>query len=175
MKTDRRIKYTQTVIRQAFLQLLRASTVEKIKVSEICRLADINRATFYRHYENQYDLLACLENEMFNEIKKSAYECRNDIDKLTETILCRFYEQKETWTLLLSDHADLGFQAKIYNFFEEHFIKGEHSKEKEMKYQFLLYGYSGLIDRWAKGGMKEAPEKMAACINALRHEMLQRK
>lgn len=30
----------------------------------------------------------------------------------------KFYEQKETWTLLLSDHADLGFQNKIYSFFQ---------------------------------------------------------
>ena len=74
------------VIRRAFLELLGRLPVEKITVAEICRKAEINRATFYRYYENQYDLLSSLENEMFEEIKKSAFEYRNDIDKLTEII-----------------------------------------------------------------------------------------
>lgn len=173
MKTDRRVRYTQMVIRQAFLELLKTSPVEQVTVTEICRLAEINRATFYRHYENQYDLLAHLESEMLNAIKNVAYECGNDIDKLTETILCNFYEQKETWTLLLSDHADLGFQSKIYSFFEVHFIKDKSSKESELKYRFLLYGYSGLIENWARNGMKEPPREMARYINALRHELIE--
>lgn len=109
---------------------------------------------------------------MFEDIKKSAYQYGNDIDKLTEIILCKFYEQKETWTLLLSDHADLRFQYKIYSFFKEYFIKDGSSQKSEMKYQFLLYGYSGLIDNWAKNGMQESPREMAKYINDLRHEMV---
>lgn len=173
MKTDGRVRYTKMVIRQAFLQLLKMDTVEKANVSEICRLAEINRATFYRHYENQYDLLSSLENEMLEEIQQSAYECGSDIDRLTEAILRKFYEQKDTWSLLLSDHADLGFQAKIYSFFEAHFVKEGTSKESELKYRFLLYGYSGLIENWAKGGMKESPGEMAGYLNRIRHSMVQ--
>lgn len=175
MKTDGRTKYTQEAIRKAFLRLLKTKAVEKATVTEICRMAEINRATFYRHYENQYELLSCMENEMFDEIKSAAYECGADIDKLTETILCKFYEQKEIWLLLLSDHADLGFQSKIYNFFENHFVREGSSEKSEMKYRFLLYGYSGLIDNWAKSGMKEAPAEMASSLNALRHEMVRAK
>lgn len=175
MKTDRRKIYTQTIIRQAFMQLLKEQIVEKITVTEICRLAEINRATFYRHYENQYDLLSCLETEMFEEIKKSTYSCGNNIDKLTETILCKFYEQKESWTLLLSDHANLSFQSKIYAFFEEYFNKESKSKQSEFKYRFLLYGYSGLIDNWAKSGMKETPKKMAGYLNSIRQELIKNK
>lgn len=175
MKSDKRTRYTRKVIHGAFLQLLKTNTVEKITVTEICRLAEINRATFYRHYENQYDLLSCMENEMLEDIKKAAYECGNDIDKLTEIILCKFYEQKETWMLLLSDHADLGFQSKIYRFFEGHFMKSSISGEGKLKYRFLLYGYSGLIDHWAKNGMKEPPKEMAGYLNALRHEMVRKK
>ena len=50
---DARTRYTKMVIRNAFLQLLRKYSIEKISVTEICRLAEINRATFYRYYENQ--------------------------------------------------------------------------------------------------------------------------
>lgn len=117
MKTNARIRYTKFAIRNAFLELLRKYSIEKVTVAEICRIAEINRATFYRYYDNQYDLLSNLENEMFEEIKSSLFECKNDIDMLTEQIFTKFVEKKEVWTLLLSDHADLGFQNKIYFFF----------------------------------------------------------
>lgn len=172
MKTDGRVKYTQMMIKQAFLELLKSMPVEQASVTEICKLADINRATFYRHYENQYDLLSFLENEMFEDIKKSTFEYGNDIDKLTESILCKFFEKKETWLLLLSNHADLSFQYKIYKFFEKFFIKENPSKQSELKFNFLLYGYSGLITQWATDGMKETPVEMANYIKNIRHDII---
>lgn len=172
MKTDARVKYTKMVIRSSFLELLKKTPVERITVAEICRIAEINRATFYRHYSNQYELLSAMENEMFDEIKKSAYEYRGDIDKLTEMILRKFSEQKETWSLLLSDHADLGFLSKIYTFFDGLFVSDNATKERELRYRFLLYGYSGTFDHWVKSGMKETPEEMASYLSRFRHDLV---
>lgn len=171
MTTDARTKYTKMVIRRAFLQLLQKQSIEKISVAEICRLAEINRATFYRHYENQYDLLSTLENEMLDEIKKSTYEYKDNIDQLTKTILNRLFEQKEMWTLLLSDHADLGFLSKIFAFFEEYLTKKYATKESELRYRFLLYGYSGIFDYWIKGGMKESPKEIAEYLSKFRYDL----
>lgn len=171
MKTDARIRYTKFAIRNAFLELLRKYSIEKVTVAEICRIAEINRATFYRYYDNQYDLLSNLENEMFEEIKSSLFECKNDIDMLTERIFTKFVEQKEVWTLLLSDHADLGFQNKIYTFFDEYFAKNTSSKESELRYRFLLYGYSGIFDYWIQNGMQESPKEMAEYIGKFRHDL----
>lgn len=172
MKTDARIRYTKRVIREAFLELLGKFSIEKITVTEICKNAGINRATFYRYYENQYDLLSALENEMFDEIKKSTHEHGSDIDKLTEVIFMKFAEQKEMWALLLSDHADLGFLSKIYAFFEVYFAKDDSTKERELRYRFLLYGYSGIFDYWIKNGMKESPKDMAAYVSGFRHNLI---
>lgn len=165
------IRYTKYAIRNAFMELLKKQPIEKVTVTEICKIAEINRATFYRYYENQYDLLSALENEMFDDIKKSLFECRNDIDKLTENIFLKFSEQKEVWTLLLSNHVDTRFQAKIYTFFDEYFAKGNTSKESELRYRFLLYGYSGIFDYWVKNGMKESPRVMAEYVGKFRHDL----
>ncbi len=172
MGTDARTKYTKMVIRSSFLELLSKSSVEKVTVVEICKKAGINRATFYRYYDNQYDLLAALEQEMLDEIKASTYEYRDNIEELTRTIFSRFYDQKDVWTILLSDHADLGFQSRIYAFFDSHFAKDESSKESVLRYRFLLYGYSGIFNDWVKNGMLEPPEEMAAYLNRFRHDLI---
>lgn len=171
MTTDARTRYTKMVIHSAFLQLLKERPIEKVSVAEICRLAGINRATFYRNYENQYDLLSALENEMLEDIKKSVYQYDGNIDKLTETILEKFSEQKEMWTLLLSDHADLGFLLKIYSFLEDHLTRNHSTKESELRYRFLLHGYSGVFDDWIKGGMKEPPRIIAGYLSKFRHDL----
>lgn len=163
------------VIQESFFTLLRQRPIEQITVADICRGAGINRATFYRHYENPYDLLSTLENEMLEDIKQSAYEYGGDVDKLMEVIFCKFVENKETWSLLLSDHADLSFLYKIYHFFDDYFQKGNMTKERDLRYRFLLYGYSGIFDYWVKTGMAESPKEMANYLKKFRHDLIRNK
>ena len=56
-KEDRRTRYTRQVIKEAFLKLLEEKEYPKITVTEICRLAEINRGTFYLHYYDTADVL----------------------------------------------------------------------------------------------------------------------
>ncbi|MBY9077354.1 TetR/AcrR family transcriptional regulator [Paenibacillus sp. CGMCC 1.18879] len=56
-KKDLRIKKTQKVIRDAFIDLLDKIGFEAITVQEIATAAMINRSTFYLHYVDKYDLL----------------------------------------------------------------------------------------------------------------------
>ena len=69
---DRRVKYTQKVIKEAFIDLLEAKDIKKITVSEICEKCDINRATFYRYYLDVYDLLDKIEEDFVNEVKAAS-------------------------------------------------------------------------------------------------------
>ena len=65
---DRRVKYTKTIIKDTFISLLSSKDINKISVSEICKVADINRATFYRYYLDIYDLLDKIEDDFIEEI-----------------------------------------------------------------------------------------------------------
>ncbi|MCB0112885.1 MAG: TetR/AcrR family transcriptional regulator C-terminal domain-containing protein [Caldilineaceae bacterium] len=54
--TDPRIERTLQQIRGAFLALLETQSFDRITVSAVSVRAGINRATFYRHYTDIYDL-----------------------------------------------------------------------------------------------------------------------
>ena len=60
-KIDRRRRYTLSVIREAFFALLAEVGFAKMTVADICRRADINRGTFYLHYEDKFALLDALK------------------------------------------------------------------------------------------------------------------
>lgn len=63
---DRRTKYTRKVIRDAMMELLNTKPYSKISVTEICRLAEINRGTFYIHYYDVDDVLDDILNLSFS-------------------------------------------------------------------------------------------------------------
>jgi len=49
---------TKTWIAEAMKRLLVKKPLEKIRVTEICREAEIERPTFYYHFRDKYDLMA---------------------------------------------------------------------------------------------------------------------
>lgn len=65
---DLRIKKTKRAIRSAFYELIKEKPLEKITVREIAERAEINKTTFYSHYETVYDLVDQLEQEAVAEV-----------------------------------------------------------------------------------------------------------
>ena len=63
-KTDRRIVKTKENIRKAFLQLIQSKEFHKITVTELANIANIDRKTFYLHYNSIGDILKEFEAEL---------------------------------------------------------------------------------------------------------------
>lgn len=56
-KMDRRTRYTRQAIKDILLKELKTKPYSKITVTEICKLAEMNRGTFYLHYYDIDDVL----------------------------------------------------------------------------------------------------------------------
>lgn len=65
---DLRIKRTRQSIINAFVELRKSKPLEKITVTELANLALINKATFYSHYQDIYDLSEQLEDEIIDNV-----------------------------------------------------------------------------------------------------------
>ena len=113
---DRRVKYTKKIIKATFLELLSKKDIKKITVSEICNIADINRATFYRYYLDVHNLLESIEDEFVCELK-NAYKPNETDEKsvyqFSKTLLNVFLENKEQLKVLFSTNENLTFLHDI--------------------------------------------------------------
>ena len=63
---DLRVKKTRKSIVDAFIELRQIKPLEKITVKELASKAMINKATFYLHYQDIYDLEDSLESELIS-------------------------------------------------------------------------------------------------------------
>ncbi|MGN0295047.1 MAG: TetR/AcrR family transcriptional regulator [Lachnospiraceae bacterium] len=76
LKKDLRTVRTKTRIKQTFLELMKKKAFGKITVTEICSSLGINRGTFYLHYQDLYDVLDELEEELLQlEDTPEHYQC----------------------------------------------------------------------------------------------------
>lgn len=64
---DRRVRKTRKAIKDAFLFLSTTQDVNKIKVSKLTEIADINRKTFYLHYVDIFGVLEEIQNEFIHQ------------------------------------------------------------------------------------------------------------
>lgn len=173
-KVDRRVKYTKMVIKDSLIMLLQQKPLTKISVKEICQHADINRATFYAHYSDPYDLLQQLELEIIAEINQylSGYDFRNNKDapiEVTENILEYIKQNAELFDLLLNSDGAKKFQQVIIDIIgQQHFTSSIDPdgdvNEATYIFQFLASGSVGIIQKWLADGMKKPVKEVVALI-----------
>ncbi len=171
-KLDRRKKYTQMVLKDSLMQLLKEKQISSITVKEICEWADINRSTFYSHFTDQFDLLDKIENELIDDMAGYLHQCNfeNDQDDLQmiEKLLEYFASKHEVCQTLLNEKVDTTFQNK---FAQDIFMKNwkaDKQLSKEMSMYLSIFTISGsiyTIKSWLNQGMDKSPKEMAEIIN----------
>ena len=117
-KEDRRVRRTKKLLTQALTQLLQEKQINEITVKELTDLADMNRGTFYLYYKDIFDMLAKIEDGLFEALDEiaSLHE-HDDVSHQTTPILLdlfRFIEEnQEMCRVLLSPHGDMNFLHRL--------------------------------------------------------------
>ena len=111
-KTDLRVVKTNKVLFDALLKLMKEKNFEKIKISDICEEALINRTTFYAHYEDKYELLLALidnlKDSFLNELKKNEneYLTKEYLIELLKISLNHIDQNREVYRSILSNNRN---------------------------------------------------------------------
>lgn len=156
-KTDRRTLYTRKVIMESYIQLLKEKPREKIKITELCQLAEINRCTFYLHFEDINAVGQAIEQQMYEkfihfiETQKPEVKKRQVIsDCFMDAIL-----HDDTYTTMMRMHNPAASFSNMIGscYFEEMkaiLPKGNHLTERkqEILYAFIVGGIAAVQYNW---------------------------
>ncbi len=168
---DARVRYTRMIIEQSFLELLKEKPASKITVTELCQKAQINRATFYKHYLDVPDLLEKIEEQLFEEIR--AVFSSGDVELYAFLLKMLRYtcQEKDRYMALGGENGDPNLMTKTFLVCYENAypllsrnIPDLPESEKQMLYHYLSQGAGGILTWWVKDGMKVPPEDVAQFV-----------
>lgn len=158
IKNNRRTQYTKKIIKETVLSLLQEQQIDAITVTEVCKMADINRATFYRYFDDIYSCLDKIEDEFFNslDIPKDL----SPVESLNR-LLDAFYNNPQ-----ISNLVFIECKTELLNRMHDTMNPGYHEVTEFDKYQrtYIMLGMQGIMKRWVKNGMKESPKELTQII-----------
>lgn len=172
-------KYFNTAVKmdKAFLELLEKKDFEFITVKEICEKAEVNRSTFYLHYETIGDLLDESVQYMFDRLNTyftdSDIYVMNDIKSadlddlylitpnLLKPYLTFIAENKRLFATALLKADSLGLKQsydKLFTHVLNPILERFRIPENRRKYTLTFYisGIIAIIDEWIKGNCTES-------------------
>lgn len=168
---DARVRYTRMIIEQSFLECLREKPVAKITVTELCQKAQINRATFYKHYLDIPDLLEKMEENIFSQIRSAFSAKEVELEAFLLKMLQYTCQERDCFFLLGGENGDPNLMTKTflvcyesaYPLLSQSNPDMDESK-LQMLYHFLSHGAGGILTWWIRDGMRLPPENVAQYI-----------
>ncbi len=174
-KTNRKVKYTKMVLKESLIKLLKVKPVSRITITEICEEADINRATFYAHYSDQFALLQQIEQELMDDINRylARYSFRESDPgslQLMEQIFEYIKENSEVCSVLLCESGDKKFLNDVLLIVQKQCIaewtthRAINKEDAAYLYSYATNGSLGAILMWLGNGMDKTTHEMAEII-----------
>ena len=113
---DLRIQKTRAAIKSAFIELRKKKTIEKITVTELAKLAEINKATFYLHYSDIYSLADEMEDEVIDDILSEIPGLNRFMDeprRYASEMFRAFLNNRKMLNSIFSGSRYSGFAGKV--------------------------------------------------------------
>ncbi|AVH75237.1 TetR/AcrR family transcriptional regulator [Weissella koreensis] len=154
---------TKAQIIDAFITILNTKDISKITISDITKEAKINRGTFYRHFDDKFDLINKKEDEILDQTKDILKKYLDDnvtsssFNTYRTEVLSVLNNNSSFISAMIGENGDLTFETKIltemYTFSQNNIkyfgIVIDHPTiEQEITLQFLTNGLLGVIKTW---------------------------
>lgn len=174
MKEDQRTVLTKRLLQEGLLRLLKKKEMGKIRVTELCAESGINRATFYRHYQQPRDILTEMRREVFRDIQALVEKDASEKDPLRwlEAVCSYFYAQREVLNTFFRSRTDDEFVQLINELcigrsaLSHVACLGRDLDESSVK--LAAYYYSGgifyILRQWLSEPIDKTPKEVAALI-----------
>lgn len=185
-KTGNRLTVrTKQALITAYLELLQESPSENIKISEICKRANLSRPTFYNHFQTKDEILLSyldeILEEMFKNFRKkqaednpflSFNEAATNFFKLwkSKANLFALIKANKVECLLiekLKDHHLTTYHEAVAPLFPIH-------DEEILEYftSHISYIFFSILEEWMDKKMKRTPEEMGELLAILFNPLL---
>lgn len=166
---NKRKKESMERIEKVFIEMLQTKKLSEISVSDICKLAGLNRTTFYANYTDIYGLADAIRDKLENEVsdlyREEVTQGFNSNDYL------KLFQHIKDNQIFYKTYFKLGYDNNYKIFRYDTNLAREHFQNRFIEYhmEFFKAGITQIIKLWLNSGCKESPEDMAEIIKSEYH------
>ncbi len=185
-KSESKYFNTATKMDLALISLLKKKPLEYITVSEICKAAEVNRSTFYLHYETIDDLLNETTRYLLNgflsyfstDTRSIAFNLKNcelkDLIFISDEYLTPYFsyikDNKEVFATALLHNKTLGFKDVYTRMFENIFnpiLDRFRYPDEDRQYVMMYYlnGLNAIVCEWLKNDCEKPISDLSRIIS----------
>ena len=175
-KIDRRIRKTKKALFDSLLQLLEKQPINKVSVSDLCALADVNRSSFYKYYSDPFDMLEQIERNFFEDFSTTwnVYIAQHSFSEIVLVFVNKIFESQNFCRILFNPHRNTQLLEQLlqvaYSTCITDFKKRNpdaDNSQLEYLYAFLVHGSLGIIKQWLNNNCEESPDIIADLIKQI--------
>ncbi len=183
---DLRVRRTRKLLQKALLETAAEKGFAHVTVRDISERAMVNRATFYHHYEDKYDLLAQYMEELSGFMDSAEGET-SPSDGAAQApdrppvglvkLLRHMQANADFYRVMLSKQGDPAFCAQSFRGYIEqgfrHMLSGQVSQADpsrppiDLTVSYILQAGVGAIVWWLENNQPCSPEQMAGWLYRL--------
>ena len=179
-KNPLQTELTKQKLQDAFWDIHREKTIEKITVREIAERAGVNRSTFYAYYKDVYDILEQAEDEIIHSLMSErkwrtqnlldADQYKADLQSIGDFLI----ENQTSLSILIGEKGDPRFSTRLWNT-AWHGLRqnladatGRHD-DPMLDYivEYIVTCHAGIFMLWFKNGCVTPFEDIAELTNQL--------
>ncbi len=191
-ETDLRVAKTKEAIKKALFDLIDENGFEAITVKDLTAEAQINRGTFYLHYENIEDLideyyndfivkLSILFEEQEAKVQKEVgwyYPVVETVSPLMLNILIFIRENCKLFKFLWLTQENKYYKIKLKYIVKDILFHNENALIKKDDLlvpesyftSYVISSFMGIVTQWIDRGCKESPEEIAEILSFLNYK-----
>lgn len=172
-KQDGRAQRSLQLIRDAFIELIIERGFDNVTVSAIAQRAGVNRATFYRHYTDKYDLADRLTDVLFADAQLQVTADNLDVQAVRTAMFQHVESYAVFYRAVLGPRGIPGFADRVRDEVEEQigrilpaigFDESRLSMPAALPIRYLAAAQVGLIQWWLENDMPFPAEEAAGYL-----------
>ncbi len=182
---DPRVRRTRELLQEAFIALSAERSFDAISIGDIARRAEVNRATFYRHYQDKYALM----EQIFQEAMRQFTADLGPPGEVARTInpdhpperwvafFAHFAGHRRLYRALLGSQSSAWFAARMRGYFVD--LLEERERQRDRLPAFQGQPFPGRMPRdiamtlmanlltstlswWLESGQAYSPQQVAS-------------
>lgn len=147
---------TKELIKKTFAELINEKkSLNNITVTELVKRANINRGTFYTHYDNIYDIAEDFETEAIEFLinDEQEFNTYENIHEYFDKVIVHLKSNETTYKLLLSSSVPSNSLNKLNKLLNEKiitFLENNKFKNYDLNAIFFVDGLMALVLKYFK-------------------------